>query len=68
MEFVDRALARRLEAAEEMPQVHYARLYQKLRPEVNAAVEPVCGGHMIFAGVGARWLAVPLAWDSMAQC
>jgi GNAT superfamily N-acetyltransferase len=52
-EFVDRAFARRLESAEEMPQVYYGRLYQKLRPEVNAAVEPICGGHMIFAGVGA---------------
>lgn len=51
MEFVDKALARRLEAAEEMPQVHYARLYQKLRPEIGAAVEPICGGHMIFAGL-----------------
>lgn len=52
MEFVDQALARRLEAAEEMPQVHYAKLYQILRPEIGAAVEPICGGHMIFAGVG----------------
>jgi GNAT superfamily N-acetyltransferase len=52
MEFVDKALARRLEAAEEMPQVHYARLYQKVRPEVGAAVEEICGGHMVFAGVG----------------
>jgi GNAT superfamily N-acetyltransferase len=53
MEFVDKALARRLEAAEEVPQVYYARLYQKFRPEVNAAVEPIGGGHMVFAGVGA---------------
>lgn len=52
LEFVDKALARRLEAAEEMPQVYYARLYQKLRPEISAAAEPICGGHMIFAGVG----------------
>lgn len=52
MDFVDKALARRLEAAEEMPQVHYGRLYQKVRPEINAAVEAICGGHMIFAGVG----------------
>jgi GNAT superfamily N-acetyltransferase len=52
MEFVDKAFARRLEAAEEMPQVHYAGLYQKLRPEINAAAEPISGGHMIFAGVG----------------
>jgi hypothetical protein len=52
MQFVDKAFARRLEAAEEMPQVHYARLYQKLRPEVGAEVEAICGGHMVFAGVG----------------
>ena len=52
MEFVDKALARRLEAAEEIPQVQYALGYQKLRPEVGAAVEQICGGHMIFAGLG----------------
>jgi predicted N-acetyltransferase YhbS len=51
MDFVDKALARRLEAAEEMPQVHYARFYQKLRPEIGAEVEAICGGHMIFAGL-----------------
>jgi len=51
MDFVDQALARRLEAAEEMPQVHYARLYQKLWPEIGAAVEAICGGHMILAGL-----------------
>jgi GNAT superfamily N-acetyltransferase len=51
MDFVDQALARRLESAEEMPQVHYAHLYQKLKPEIGAAVEPICGGHMIFAGL-----------------
>jgi GNAT superfamily N-acetyltransferase len=51
MDFVDQALARRLESAEEMPQVHYANLYQKLKPEIGAAVEPICGGHMIFAGL-----------------
>ncbi len=52
MQFVDKAFARRLEAAEEMPQVHYARLYQKMRPEIGAAVEEICGGHMVFAGLG----------------
>jgi len=52
MAFVDKGLARRLEAAEEIPQVRYAKLYQKQRPEIGAAVEPICGGHMIFAGVG----------------
>lgn len=51
MDFVDQALARRLESAEEMPQVHYANLYKKLKPEIGAAVEPICGGHMIFAGL-----------------
>jgi GNAT superfamily N-acetyltransferase len=51
MDFVDQALARRLESAEEMPQVHYAHLCQKLKPEIGAAVEPICGGHMIFAGL-----------------
>jgi GNAT superfamily N-acetyltransferase len=51
MDFVDQALARRLESAEEMPQVHYAHLYQKLKPEIGAALEPICGGHMIFAGL-----------------
>ena len=52
MEFVDKALARRFESAEEMPQVFYARAFQKTRPEIGAAEEEYCGGHMIFAGVG----------------
>ncbi len=51
MDFVDKALARRLEAAEEIPQVRYAEMYRQLRPEIGAAVEPICGGHMIFAGL-----------------
>jgi ribosomal protein S18 acetylase RimI-like enzyme len=52
MQFVDKAFARRLEAVEEMPQVFYARVFQKTRPEIGAAEEEICGGHMIFAGVG----------------
>ncbi len=52
MQFVDRALARRLESVEEMPQVLYARAFQKSRPEVGAAEEEICGGHMVFAGLG----------------
>jgi len=52
MDFVDKALARRLESAEEVPQVRYAEIFQKLQPQIGAAAEPVCGGHMIFAGVG----------------
>jgi len=52
MQFVDNALARRFESCEEMPQVMYARIFKKTRPEIGAAEEEICGGHMIFAGLG----------------
>lgn len=52
MQFVDRALARRLESAEEMPQVHHAAWCLKNQPNTVAAVEAIAGGHMIFAGLG----------------
>ena len=52
MGFVDKAFARRLESCEESPQVMYARAFQKTRPEVGAAEEEICGGHMVFAGLG----------------
>jgi ribosomal protein S18 acetylase RimI-like enzyme len=52
MPFVDLALARRFESAEEMPQVEYARVFQGTRPDIGAAEEEICGGHMVFAGVG----------------
>jgi ribosomal protein S18 acetylase RimI-like enzyme len=52
MQFVDKAFARRLESCEEMPQVLYARVYQKTRPEIGAAEAEICGGHMVFAGLG----------------
>ena len=52
MQFVDNALARRLESCEEIPQVMYARIFKKTRPEVGAAEEEICGGHMVFAGLG----------------
>jgi GNAT superfamily N-acetyltransferase len=52
MQFVDKAFARRLESCEESPQVMYARAFQKTRPEVGAAEEEICGGHMVFAGLG----------------
>ena len=52
MEFVDKALARRLESCEEMPQVYYAREFKKSRPEIGAGEEEICGGHMVFAGLG----------------
>ena len=32
--------------------MYYARAFQKTRPEIGAAEEEICGGHMIFAGVG----------------
>jgi ribosomal protein S18 acetylase RimI-like enzyme len=34
-----------------MPQVDCVRMFQQLRPEVGAAFEPFCGGHMMFAGL-----------------
>lgn len=52
MQFVDQAFARRLESCEEMPQVEYARVFQKTRPELGAAAERISGGHMVFAGLG----------------
>lgn len=52
MQFVDKAFARRLEACEEMPQVLYGQVFQKTRPEVGAAWEEFCGGHMSFCGLG----------------
>jgi GNAT superfamily N-acetyltransferase len=52
MQFVDKALARRLEAVEEVPQVLYARVFQKTKPQIGAAEEEIAGGHMIFAGLG----------------
>jgi GNAT superfamily N-acetyltransferase len=52
MEFIDKALARRLESCEELPQVLYARVFLKMRPEIGAAEEEICGGHMVFAGLG----------------
>ena len=52
MQFVDNAFARRLESCEEMPQVMYARIFRTTRPEIGAAEEEICGGHMVFAGLG----------------
>lgn len=52
MNFVDRQLARRLESAEEIPQVYHAQAYEKSRPQTGAAVEKISGGHVMFAGLG----------------
>src|ERR1700758_44557 len=35
-----------------MPQVLYARIFRNTRPEIGAAEEEICGGHMVFAGLG----------------
>jgi ribosomal protein S18 acetylase RimI-like enzyme len=51
MQFIDKVFARRLESAEEIPQVDCARMLQKLRPEIGADFAPICGGHMMFAGL-----------------
>ena len=70
MQFVDKALGRRFEACEEMPQVLYARVFQKTRPEIGAAEEEICGGHMIFAGLGSpigRATGLGLAREFTAQ-
>jgi len=64
MQFVDTEFARRTESAEEIPQVRYAQLYQKLRPEIGAAYEQICGGHMVFAGLGSPiGRAIALGFD-----
>ena len=47
MDFVDQALAPPLESAEEMPQVHYAHLYQKLKPRDRLCVNSVVQSNMI---------------------
>jgi hypothetical protein len=52
MQFVGKALARRLESCEEIPQVLYARIFRNSHPEIGAAEEEICGGHMVFAGLG----------------
>ena len=52
MQFVDCAMARRLEAAEAVPQLHYATVLARMRPEIGAACEDIAGGNMAFAGVG----------------
>jgi predicted N-acetyltransferase YhbS len=52
MQFVDKAFARRLESGEEVPQVEYARVFQRTRAEIAAEEEEICGGHMSFCGLG----------------
>jgi hypothetical protein len=66
MQLVDKAFARRLESCEGMPEVMYARVFQKTRPEVGAEEEEMCGGHMIFAGLGSP-IASGFAWRTARQ-
>lgn len=53
MFFVDRMVARRLEAAYAWRAVEYAQAQARLHPDWGSAVEPVAGGYAVFAGVHA---------------
>lgn len=50
MQFVDRVLARRLEAGEDEAQLGIAGVLRRLRPAVGADSLEVAGGHAVFAG------------------
>jgi len=52
MQFVDRALAIRLEAAEDLGQLRYAEAAARTYPEANITSEEIAGGHMVFDRVG----------------
>jgi GNAT superfamily N-acetyltransferase len=51
MKFVDMKLARRLEAAEDVPQAEIARVLQRTHPEIGAECMEMAGGHAVFAGL-----------------
>jgi GNAT superfamily N-acetyltransferase len=51
MKYVDTTLARRMEAAEDEPQVEIARVLQRAHPEVGADMLEIAGGHAVFAGL-----------------
>ena len=51
MKYVDANLARRMEAAEDVPQVEIARVLQRTHPEVGADILEIAGGHAVFAGL-----------------
>jgi len=51
MRYVDTNLARRMEAAEDVPQVEIARVLQRTHPEVGADILEIAGGHAVFAGL-----------------
>ncbi len=52
MTFVDIALARRLEAAEEIGGVRFAEALAPAHPELGVAIEEIGGGTAVFAGAG----------------
>ncbi len=51
MQFLDIPTARRLEAAEEVPQMEIARVLARTQPEIGAEILTIAGGHAIFAGL-----------------
>lgn len=64
MQFVDRALARRLEASEDEAQLAVAAVLGSRRPDLQPGSMEVAGGHAVFAGKGSpvgRVIAAGLA-------
>ena len=51
IKYVDTNLARRMEAAEDVPQMEIARVLQRTHPEVGADILEIAGGHAVFAGL-----------------
>src|SRR3954462_4328294 len=52
VQFVDRELTRRFEASEAIPQVHFAAVLQRLKPELNVAHEEIAGSQCVFIHPG----------------
>jgi ribosomal protein S18 acetylase RimI-like enzyme len=70
MQFVDRALAIRLEAAEDLAQLRYAEAAAQSYPDAGIASEEVAGGHMAFDRIGSpigRAIALGLRGPVRAQ-
>lgn len=64
MKFVDCALARRMEAAEDEAQLAIAAVLQQQRPQTGAEALAIAGGHAVFAGANSpvgRAIALGLA-------
>ena len=65
MKYVDTTLARRMEAAEDVPQVEIARVLQRTHPEVGADILEIAGGHAVFAGLNSPvGRAIGLGFDA----